>query len=311
METKVFEDRAFIYVDTPHLKGWHRCAKDEFFACHDPYDGDLDKKGLKWVNQKLPADITGNILALAARYPHTEVMVALYYNFTENKWHAHVPKQYGTAAHVYYTDEDYTAPQGYFFYGTVHTHPNMGAFWSGTDTNDQKNKPGVHTVLGLREGAIETWKTSIVYNGVHYDQTEQLFDIPEILPEAPPQDWLDRVAIEWRPPCLEQLHIRKGSDSCDGFSGFISGTTYPKQDDFWSGRHYAEEEAFDDITPEEASVYLEECMPPQQLYKLIEYLLEDIGEVELAERVSAKAVEAELSSDSDTFGLSGEDFEYV
>lgn len=203
MRTKSFEEGGYIYIDTPIMQGWHKCTTHkEFFANHDAYDKSLDQDMLKWVGPKVPLDITKKLMALSAIRPHTEVMVVLYLNPTENTWLPHVPKQYGTAAHVDYDDEDYDPPQGYVFFGTVHTHPNMGAFWSGTDRQDQKGKPGLHIVLGLREGKIRDIKATLFYNGADYDQSKDVLEMPEedYEVEAPPEDWVEALEQEWRPP---------------------------------------------------------------------------------------------------------------
>lgn len=98
-------------------------------------------------------------------------MVALYYNPDDAKWFAALPKQRGTGAHVAYSDSgDMQIPQGYYFSGTIHSHPNMGAFWSGTDTKDQKDKTGLHMVVGTdSSGTMRTHLCSLFLMGEQYD----------------------------------------------------------------------------------------------------------------------------------------------
>ena len=196
METKLFEEGAFVRVDSPVIEGWHECGSlKELLANQEPSEEDVKGYTLKWTGTPLPKEIMGNILALVSHFPRTEVNVCLYYSTEEKAWLAHVPRQNGSSAHVTYSDEDWQEPAGFYFSGTVHTHPEMPAFWSGTDTNDQLKHNGFHVVLSLRDGKLNDYLVSLSYNGKLYPQDKALVEIPEELPEVK-QEWLERVHEE-------------------------------------------------------------------------------------------------------------------
>jgi hypothetical protein len=53
----------------------------------------------------------------------------------------------------------------------------MGAFWSGTDMNDIKDKDGIHIVFALRDGKYHDYKCSLFKGGVEYPQ-QDLITLP-------------------------------------------------------------------------------------------------------------------------------------
>lgn len=194
MKSRIYENGGYIYIDSENAKGWHHCEDAEFFANQTEYKGELDDKLLKWTGAPIPKDIMLKVAALAGHYPRMEVAVCLYYNSEDKQWLVNVPKQKGTGAHVKYSDEDFEPPKGYAFLGTIHTHPEMGAFWSGTDRNDQNMKTGLHVVLGLRGGKIDQVLCSLFFNKKQYDQQEAV-EIPAESDtiEDCPADWLEKV----------------------------------------------------------------------------------------------------------------------
>ena len=197
METKLFEQGAFIKVEGPTVEGWHKCELPELLANQEPCE-DLSGYTLKWAGKKLPKELIADVLALANHFPHMEVHVCLYYSTQEEKWLPHVPKQHGSAAFVEYDDEQWEAPKGYYFTGTIHTHPNIAARWSTIDTADQIKHNGLHVVLSLREGKLDDYLVSLSYHGKLYPQEKDLVEMPELdkLPEAR-EDWLEQVKEEF------------------------------------------------------------------------------------------------------------------
>lgn len=198
METKLFEQGAFIKVEGPTVEGWHKCELPELLANQEPCE-DLSGYTLKWAGKKLPKELIADVLALANHFPHMEIHVCLYYNTQEEKWLPHVPKQHGSAAFVEYDDEQWEAPKGYYFTGTIHTHPNIAAFWSSTDKADQEKHNGLHVVLSLREGKLNEYLVSLSYHGKLYPQEKDLVEMPDPdnLPEAK-EEWLTQVKEEFQ-----------------------------------------------------------------------------------------------------------------
>lgn len=286
MRSKVFETGGYIYIDSPNAKGWHQCEPEEFFANQRPYDTELDKDLLKWTGAKVGKDLLLQVAALANCFPRMEIMVCLYYSSTEQKWLANVPKQKGSGAHVKYDDEDFDPPKGYEFLGTIHTHPEMSAFWSCVDRNDQNRKNGLHLVLGLRNGRINEVLCSLFYNGKQYDQPDA-YELPaadDPLPEVN-EDWKSKVTMqELQEP---KLNIVKDTTS------LLEPDWYPSYSsaDFMYGS--------DSISPclSDTASYFDVLnsavkLDEPQLYDLCAQLLEILGQNDLAAVVDTAAAEA-------------------
>lgn len=286
MRSKVFETGGYIYIDSPNAKGWHQCEPEEFFANQRPYDTELNKDLLKWTGAKVGKDLLLQVAALANCFPRMEIMVCLYYSSTEQKWLANVPKQKGSGAHVKYDDEDFDPPKGYEFLGTIHTHPEMSAFWSCVDRNDQNRKNGLHLVLGLRNGRINEVLCSLFYNGKQYDQPDA-YELPaadDPLPEVK-EDWKAKVTMqELQEP---KLNIVKDTTS------LLEPDWYPSYSsaDFMYGSDsispcLADTASYFDVL--NSAVKLDE----PQLYDLCAQLLEILGQNDLAAVVDTAAAEA-------------------
>lgn len=213
-KSRIYADGGYIYIDGQCVQGWHKCGDKEFFAHQKDYTGELDTQMLKWLGAPIPKEIMLKVAALAYEFPAMEVMVCLYYSTKERKWLANVPRQKGHGAYVKYDDEDFKEPEGYAFLGTIHTHPGMNAFWSGTDRNDQNRKNGLHMVLGLRDGRIDQVLCSLFFNGKQYDQPDA-FELPspdEPLPEVD-SAWKAKVELQVVPAPAEPLKTWKPSVS--------------------------------------------------------------------------------------------------
>jgi len=286
MRSKVFETGGYIYIDSPNAKGWHQCEPEEFFANQRPYDTELNKDLLKWTGAKVGKDLLLQVAALANCFPRMEIMVCLYYSSTEQKWLASVPKQKGSGAHVKYDDEDFEPPKGYEFLGTIHTHPEMSAFWSCVDRNDQNRKNGLHLVLGLRNGKINEVLCSLFYNGKQYDQPDA-YELPaadDPLPEVN-EDWKAKVTMqELQEP---KLNIVKDT------TALLEPAWYPSYSsaDFMYGS--------DSISPclSDTASYFDVLnsavkLDEPQLYELCAQLLEILGQNDLAAVVDTAAAEA-------------------
>lgn len=286
MRSKVFETGGYIYIDSPNAKGWHQCEPEEFFANQRPYDTELNKDLLKWTGTKVGKDLLLQVAALANCFPRMEIMVCLYYNSTEQKWLANVPKQKGSGAHVKYDDEDFDPPKGYEFLGTIHTHPEMSAFWSCVDRNDQNRKNGLHLVLGLRNGKINEVLCSLFYNGKQYDQPDA-YELPaadDPLPEVN-EDWKAKVTMqELQEPKLNIVKDTTALLEPDWYPSYSSA-------DFMYGS--------DSISPclSDTASYFDVLnsavkLDEPQLYELCAQLLEILGQNDLAAVVDTAAAEA-------------------
>ena len=189
------DGKAYVCMQEGLIQGWKETTNiAELCSYKEEHDrAPSARAGLQWVGEAVPESVVGDALALIKHYNSFEIMIALFYNPDSSDWIARVPNQKGTGAHVAYDEsEDLDVPGGYYFQGTIHSHPNMGAFWSGTDTNDQGGKAGVHLVIGTNSsGDMTSSKASLFYAGKQYD-ADYAFKFPDVVPEARP-DWVSRI----------------------------------------------------------------------------------------------------------------------
>lgn len=120
----------------------------------------VDVEGKVWYHgAKVDADLFNMAYlvfqAIFNRH-RTETQALLYCKGTE--FFLRVPKQKVSGAAVSYelSDDDLwfkggvscSAPEDVAPFGTIHSHSNMGAFFSGTDDHDHTISPGIHLVIG-------------------------------------------------------------------------------------------------------------------------------------------------------------------
>ena len=155
-----------------------------------------------------------------------ESQVVLVQNEKHLEWDALVPSQTNTSASVsadktklisLLNEKEWNAiPDGWVESGTMHSHPNMNAFWSATDDRSELKATGIHATVG------GNWKTkqftvctSICMNGVrHLFRPNDLID--DILVEKK-----DKSECEYR---IQRLTLHKVSDKV---------LSYVKNHDLW------------------------------------------------------------------------------
>lgn len=195
-------DRCLVHTKSPMLIGWEECTDLDVIKAFAPKCDPKYKPGLTWVGSKMPSALFKKVLGTIAQFPRMETAFSLYYKLSDKSWHIKVPAQYGHGASVRFEDNGDGVPTGYALIGSIHTHPEMGAFWSGTDMNDQSRKYGLHMVFGLRSGKVDQHKCTIFTPTAKYDQ--QLWDVVEETDlkadyEAP-KEWVDKIkAQEYKP----------------------------------------------------------------------------------------------------------------
>lgn len=182
------------YLDNGPVRGWIPLQSTDQACIYadrsQASDAPEDSEMASWKMSPVPKDMVAQILGLIKHYNSIEVMVALYYNAEEDSWWAYPPKQWGVSAHVSYEEDDeHSPPPGYYFSGTVHSHPNMAAFWSATDDADQRGKNGIHMVCGTdAAGNLKTTVRTLYVSGYKADASEA-FEMPEA-PADPPEEWI-------------------------------------------------------------------------------------------------------------------------
>lgn len=206
-------DRCLVYTKSPMLVGWEECTDLDVIKAFAPKCDPKYKPGLTWIGSKMPSELFKKVLGTIAQFPRMETAFSIYYKISDKSWHIKVPAQYGHGASVRFEDNGDGVPAGYALIGSIHTHPEMGAFWSGTDMNDQSRKYGLHMVFGLRSGKVDQHKCTIFTPTAKYDQ--QLWDVVEETDlkadyEAP-KEWVEKINAQEYKPAVPPLSLTHNS----------------------------------------------------------------------------------------------------
>lgn len=136
----------------------------------------------------------------------TEGVVVLTYDPTfldsENPsdgWNCIAPKQSNTSHECKYEiDEEFMKqkPEDHMICGSVHSHPGMSAYFSGTDHKDQADWDGLHITYGWKGNGPTEYHIEMVMLGKQFEFKPE--DIFEPAPKPPIEDedvasWLEKV----------------------------------------------------------------------------------------------------------------------
>jgi hypothetical protein len=168
----------------------------------------------------------------------TESIVLLTYDPTffglENEgdgWGVLVPDQTNTAADCAYDHESIAKekPEHVYLVGSVHSHPNMPAFASGTDHKDQADFPGIHITYGWRKNvsnnATEYHIELQTPGGVFSLDADQVFEsFPKSEPSPEIDVWMSKVSKKVYTPINGKSGY--GSYGYTDYSYGTSGTVY-------------------------------------------------------------------------------------
>lgn len=204
---KICPDGVYIRHDGPTIYGWEKIerADDLIGFAGDQLSQETPKIGLTWHGAKIPMSVISPVLGTIRDFPDMETGYTLYYNRPAGKWTIGCPRQFGYQSAVFF-ENDGEMPdgyQGYYQIGTIHTHPNMGAFWSGMDLSTNAKRFGLHMVFGLREGKVKESKITIFTPRAHYDVAwrdifeEDVSFLADDLPNNPV--WKDRILEQFQP----------------------------------------------------------------------------------------------------------------
>ena len=153
----------------------------------------------------------------------TESIVILTYDTTKegsDGWGVLVPEQENNSVHCKYDNDSIAAikPDHVMIVGSVHSHPDMPAYASGTDHEDQADFDGVHITYG--------WQKSVNAGATQYHLELQIGGSNYILkPEdvfeynPPPTKDPDPEVLEW------SSKVKKVSPPYMGVSAFPAVTT--------------------------------------------------------------------------------------
>ena len=193
-------DKVLVRTSSACMEGWERC--DSIDALRTYASGPVKvEEGVKWTGAKLPAAMMKEVLGTIKNFPTNETAYVLYYNWVKKEWFIRCPEQRGRGGGVHFEDDGKGVDPGFSVIGSIHTHPEMSAFWSGTDMADQRGKYGLHIVFGLRGGIVNDNKCTIFTPSGHYDQ--KLFDVLEEVdfkePGEPRKDWVEIIERGLKP----------------------------------------------------------------------------------------------------------------
>ena len=193
-------DKALIYTDNEMIQGWEEAKSLEQLKLFCDHNVDARyKEGIRWKGGKVPADMFKQVLGTIQKYPNMETAYSLLYRFSDQSWKIVATDQTGTGASV--RSEVAAVEDGYQEIGNIHTHPNMSAFWSGTDRADMEKRFGVFLVLGLRHGKPVENKCCIwtPYGGHDIDIWDVFEKVDLTKDYKPNKDWVKVIDQQNRP----------------------------------------------------------------------------------------------------------------
>ncbi len=124
-------------------------------------------------------------------------------------WGTHIPEQTVSSAHLDYKITGDDSPKNVA--GTVHSHCDMGAFFSGTDEQDQSEMDGLHIVLGRITMTVPEIKAAVCVNG-------RIFEIdPEDLIDGIPGENSYNSTHPWLKKVSRSRRSAKSGHSCRSF----------------------------------------------------------------------------------------------
>lgn len=148
---------------------------------------------------KVPGEFFGQIrqffLDVMDLGPSTyEAQVFIVWNETSKDYRIVIPKQQVSAAAVKYDIGELLGEDDRIIVD-IHSHNDMGAFFSGTDDRDDKKNPWISGVFGKLSTDMQNKFRFNDGCGRHFEMTaEEVFDFEDARFQTP-QSWLDQVSI--------------------------------------------------------------------------------------------------------------------
>ena len=182
------KDKAFVQMNNSYIRGWAETAQETALNLVMP---DVVEADIDYIGPTLALEEFLKVLGLFkwAAGVFGEATVVLVDN--GGKLEVVVPEQHGSAAHSTYIKPDTGALP---IVGTIHSHPGMSAFWSGTDRKDQLKASGMHLVVGLERG---TGLISESLCSLFTLRTQKDYPLQKLVPDYADQPALD-FPEEWK-----------------------------------------------------------------------------------------------------------------
>ena len=188
-----------------------RAIKTELYEGYEPAR-DISIKVLtpsdltfKWLGGKIPFKVWSELccfLRWTQEEFKEEAMVTLFYHPVTREWRAWAFPQEPVGMTIkllpqleLYKEDRKQFGEGWIQAGSVHHHCNSAAFASGTDTNDEMDRDGVHITLGKMLEDIMDIHVRHVFDGVcGISQIRDWVELPDYVKQLP--EYMQRGLIE-------------------------------------------------------------------------------------------------------------------
>lgn len=200
----IASDGCYSKLDSGMVKGWMKLTSLSEVLARAEDLGEERKAELesafRWTASPIERAEMAKVLSAIKEFVEHEIVLIIYRKETTGEWFIKAPPQKGSPASVDYEDKDESGvPEGYRFFGTIHSHPRMSAFWSGTDSTDQKDKLGIHIVVGTdSEGNMRSYKVGFSTPCGTYD-LEGAVEWPEaeeVSSGSVPEEWREEIKAQ-------------------------------------------------------------------------------------------------------------------
>ena len=200
----IASDGCYSKLDSEMVKGWMKLTSLSEVLARAEDLGEERKAELesafRWTASPIERAEMAKVLSAIKEFVAHEIVLIIYRKEATGEWFIKAPPQKGSPASVDYEDKDESGvPEGYRFFGTIHSHPRMSAFWSSTDSRDQKDKLGIHIVVGTdSEGNMSSYKVGFSTPCGTYD-LEGAVEWPEageVSSSSVPEEWREEIKAQ-------------------------------------------------------------------------------------------------------------------
>jgi PRTRC genetic system protein A len=159
------------------------------------------KEGWTLTVPRIPASFLGTAVSFFRKIYEkfsSEVFIQFFYDKTENTYNIHCPKQTVSMASVRYDNDEIFNDKDKILVLEMHSHGNMGAFFSGTDNGDEK-ADRFYGVIGKITDFFPELKLRLIIGGHPAEvNAEDIFDVDEEMyhMESYPKAWCANIKEE-------------------------------------------------------------------------------------------------------------------
>lgn len=187
----------YVRCKVDHLPARYKDIEEHLTAMHTEV-----KEAIKFLPEgagKIPFEMWDQIVEFfrqVMKIKSSEVEAHAWILWSEEKgYYISIPKQVVSKASVGYTWDSTSVPAGSIVILDVHSHNTMGAFFSGTDNNDDKDKLYYTAVVGKLTADNYEWAMRFNLRDKKFQaKLEDVFDMEKTV--EIPKDWLDQVEIK-------------------------------------------------------------------------------------------------------------------